>query len=612
MINSWDKNKQCLAQIIESTSKRTQLPHSGITVTIHDTEYKIQCKVIPQLIGSHGEQSFEKNRIINLTNIELRVSCDFNSVYFLLMDVKFLSSIPVLTVGKNRSFSQVNTQRIIKDAIKKYRTCLGFKFDRKPGDETAGFDINQIPFSLHSAQESQFGFDDEINASLSSNIDNNDTLQHIENYEDYNLAELCQEEDSEYRENEAINTINDEEEEHELQQDEGDDLEDNDEDMVEDEIKQDETSKNDKNNETETRHQDTNKNKKKSSDKEEMDEDEEKQIIEPEKETEIVTPGHDKRKEDEEEVDEKQRLQLPVRPKYIGNECDWMECLYPNFDDIPAKIKAMTIKPIEKPKHTPSKIPKKRKHHHVQESSSNNHNLASSKRQKISPSRVQQQFENNLLSTSHDHASQQKDYSQQSWGSGDILAIDQAVEKHKQMQQKQQMQKEQHQPHKQQIPFQHPTYSLTQRYGNMVNNYNRNRNINDSIVSVQESIASVDNNDNINILSQESVLITHEPKFRKREIIEDQDNDQDDEEEEQEKDDQDETDLNDLFGDVGSDDDNDMDHEEDFMNEAIDPDYLGAISRNDLDRIHRYFIKVGKILNADNNNNPNNPFRVPS
>lgn len=104
-------------------------------------------------------------------------------------------------------------------------------------------------------------------------------------------------------------------------------------------------------------------------------------------------------------------------------------------------------------------------------------------------------------------------------------------------------------------------------------------------------------NDDINVLSQNAELIMHNSKIDD-ELINEQDQDYE------------EQDLNDFFGNVCYDDDNKMMDKENYRNEPFDPDYFGGITRSNLDRIHRYFIKLGKKLNASNNNDPSNPFRV--
>merc|ERR1712228_771203 len=56
--------------------------------------------------------------------------------------------------------------------------------------------------------------------------------------------------------------------------------------------------------------------------------------------------------------------------------------------------------------------------------------------------------------------------------------------------------------------------------------------------------------------------------------------------------------------------DDDNEEDEQGMDDLVDREYLGELTRSDLERMHRYFIKVGAILNANNNNDPNNPFNV--
>ena len=71
--------------------------------------------------------------------------------------------------------------------------------------------------------------------------------------------------------------------------------------------------------------------------------------------------------------------------------------------------------------------------------------------------------------------------------------------------------------------------------------------------------------------------------------------------------------MKELFGSIGGehDDLDEVDEEQEaFMNEPIDRDHLGLTSGNDFTKIHSYFVRIGKVLNRDNNKNPNNPFRV--
>ena len=52
------------------------------------------------------------------------------------------------------------------------------------------------------------------------------------------------------------------------------------------------------------------------------------------------------------------------------------------------------------------------------------------------------------------------------------------------------------------------------------------------------------------------------------------------------------------------------DEEEEEDVEPVDREYLGLITRSDLDRVHRYLVRVGKELNRDNNGKPGNPFTL--
>merc|ERR1712228_957537 len=141
-------------------------------------------------------------------------------------------------------------------------------------------------------------------------------------------------------------------------------------------------------------------------------------------------------------------------------------------------------------------------------------------------------------------------FSQSSWKSQDILLCDKAVEEH---QKKQRANSEDVA-----LPaFIPPKYSITERMKN-----NKCNAADESIISVQESVVN------------ESNITTNEQQMNV---------DDDNEEDEQGMDD---------------------------MDEYVDREYLGELTRSDLERMHRYFIKVGAILNANNNNDPNNPFNV--
>eukprot|EP01084_Bolivina_argentea_P056109 102723_1 len=192
----WDVDKQRWVQIIgriEKCKKST----TCLTLTISDSTTQIECKIIPSLPLLHGYSSFEVNNIINLQTFDLRISCSFSNIYFILMECSFLTALNVADIGKyKKSVPNINDNKNIQRLINKYRICQYTQFTLKYGEHD--FDENNLPHSLHSAQEmNSFGFDNEINSLKQSYDENNNfenNLEQIDDINDYEISELCLEE----------------------------------------------------------------------------------------------------------------------------------------------------------------------------------------------------------------------------------------------------------------------------------------------------------------------------------------------------------------------------------------------------------------------------------
>ena len=271
-----------------------------------------------------------------------------------------------------------------------------------------------------------------------------------------------------------------------------------------------------------------------------------------------------KKPSDKEEMDEDEEKQIVevttgctarrvlIDEAMRGNQCDWMHSLYTEYDDIPIKIRQLKVAEITKPHHTPSKSPKQKR------------KFPSSQIQMEVVVEVKEEEEHKEVQT----------YSQSSWKSQDILLCDKAVEEH---------QKQRQRENSEDVSspdFRPPTYSLTERMKNIKCSNGTNESI-VSIVSVQESVGD---QSGINLENAQQMNV-----------------DDDDEENGEGVDDLD------LLDDI---EEEEVEDGDDDMDEYVDREYLGELTRSDLDRMHRYFIKIGAKLNANNNNDPDNPLNV--
>eukprot|EP01083_Nonionella_stella_P040408 109673_1 len=151
----WDPQRSRLVQIVGRKKRASYQPESsGLTLVMSDGEVQINCKIIPQILAKYNSTAFEKNAIIHLNTIELRIVNDLSSLYFLAMDCTFSSSIPVVSVGQNKSIKFINSLKSVQRLLNKYRATLSHTFPPDPDDPHPGFDSNHLPYSLHSAQES--------------------------------------------------------------------------------------------------------------------------------------------------------------------------------------------------------------------------------------------------------------------------------------------------------------------------------------------------------------------------------------------------------------------------------------------------------------------------
>ena len=312
---SWDKKAICEGQILEvkrpGDEDCDRPPKSGLELVISDSVHKIRCLINPPLFAQLDEHQFKKHKILILKQLELKISHSFKDVYFVVMDCSFSAGISVMTLMQNGRFiSSINpiaNKTRIFDAVKKYRTALSLSFRPKPGDEDQGMDSElQIPDTLNSAQSS-FGFDDDLYDLRTLNEPG--PLEIIRDYdlfeaEEGGIESLCIEEDTADIAPPPESS------------DRGDAA-------------------------------------KRTSDKEEMEEDEEKEIIEsPRPNTAGAAAAGT----------EGVPLGVPLRPRFIGNESDWVHCLYPDLKDIPKSIRRAKTAGIEPPEHVPSRSPRKRKH----------------------------------------------------------------------------------------------------------------------------------------------------------------------------------------------------------------------------------------------------------
>ena len=499
---------------------------SGLEVLITDSAIRIWCILNPTIFSQLDEQQFAKNKMIDLKRIEIKISHSFKDVYFVVMECSISGALPLMTMPSNVISDVMKKGRII-DALSKYRTALSLKFHPRPGDEDQGMDSElQVPDTLNSAQFS-IGFDDELYDHRTQSEPG--ALELIRDFapfeeEENGIQSLCTEEQS-TQNGEAvdavngINTVNDEPPNQRNQQ--------NDDEPTS-------MTTNTNPNPTKTTLKST-KSTKSASDKEEMEEDEEKEIVEishPE------TAGN---------------ALNGTRPKFIGNESDWIHCLYPDLKDIPRSIKLKQIAKIEKPQHIPSRLPRKRKH----------------------PPPALQSYQSPPKRPRHESTPSTEDkdvssgdYSQTSLNSADLREIDRNVEQH-------QAQKLREKDLKKSgsFEFAKPTFSLTERFRNKQNHHNGSgQRVNESILSVQESVVSDSGHVNDSILSQKLQL----------DVVMNGDG--------MELDLSDDNEVN----------KNDAAQQRRNKNDPpIDPQYLGLITESDLERIHRYMIQVASKLNDE-------------
>ena len=268
--------------------------------------------------------------------------------------------------------------------------------------------------------------------------------------------------------------------------------------------------------------------------------------------------------EEEEEEEEAAAKEREAQRRRTGNGCDWLHFLFPRFQDVPNRIKQQKVAPMKKPTHTPTKQRTKRKR----------------------------------PSTNTNKASEVENFSQTSFGSSiapeDMIEALDAAEAQfnaSKAQKKKEMSSEKTEEEESEEKagdFEKPTYSLTERMasGRAVS---ASASVNDSILSVQESVdGASQNGERILTLPEEMELDEDDADRRQQQRLEAVEEEEHPQQQSQPM---------------------EEDEEDQEEEQPIDPAYLGEITRSDLNRVFRYLVRVGKELNRGNDTNPNNPFR---
>eukprot|EP01084_Bolivina_argentea_P119443 211774_1 len=187
----WDPQTSRLVQIVE----RKQLQHephepesNGLNIVISDGHVLINCKICPEMLTKYNLKCFQNNVLIHLTAIDLRITCDFKSIYFLSTDCAFSNAIPVVSVCKHQAIQSVNNMKCVQRLLCKYRTCVSFRFQPDANAPNKGFDPHNLPYSSHSTDE-LWGFEAELNA---LDIKGHEPCRNLE-LEAMDLNELCKE-----------------------------------------------------------------------------------------------------------------------------------------------------------------------------------------------------------------------------------------------------------------------------------------------------------------------------------------------------------------------------------------------------------------------------------
>eukprot|EP01083_Nonionella_stella_P087051 242042_1 len=127
-----DPNRSRLVQIVNIKKRGRFEPKStGLDTIVSDGHVLINCKIIPQIVEQY-ENRIQNNVIIHLTQIEVRITCDFKSVYFVLNKMGYLNAKKLESICDKRSIQSINHMKGIQRLLRKYRSGVSFKFPPNP------------------------------------------------------------------------------------------------------------------------------------------------------------------------------------------------------------------------------------------------------------------------------------------------------------------------------------------------------------------------------------------------------------------------------------------------------------------------------------------------
>eukprot|EP01083_Nonionella_stella_P069147 184172_1 len=125
-------NRPRMVQIVNIKERGPFEPETNsLDVVVSDGHVLIKCKILPQVLKDRPER-FQKNVLIHLTHMNVQITCDFQSVYFVLTKMAYLHPEQFESVCENRSIQSVNHVPIIQQLLLKYRSGVSFTFPPDP------------------------------------------------------------------------------------------------------------------------------------------------------------------------------------------------------------------------------------------------------------------------------------------------------------------------------------------------------------------------------------------------------------------------------------------------------------------------------------------------